>query len=146
MQAIHCTSDAPFVVKRLGEQRARTGAYSWRSLLDSGAHLANGTDTPVEDVNPFPCLFASVTRQYRETEPAFFPEQSMTREEALYSYTLWNAWAAFEEKDKGSLTVGKYADIVILNTNLLTCPAKEIPTTQVVKTIVAGRIMMNDER
>lgn len=146
MQAIHCTSDAPFVVKRLGEQRARTGAYSWRSLLDSGAHLANGTDTPVEDVNPFPCLFASVTRQYRETEPAFFPEQSMTREEALYSYTLWNAWAAFEEKDKGSLTIGKYADIVILNTNLLTCPAKEIPTTQVVKTIVAGKIMMNDER
>ncbi|HRI58990.1 MAG TPA: amidohydrolase, partial [Saprospiraceae bacterium] len=79
MQGIHCTSDAPFVVKRLGTERARTGAYAWRSLLDSGAHLANGTDAPVEDVNPLPCLYATVTRKRADTGFEFFPEQKMTR-------------------------------------------------------------------
>ena len=139
MQAIHCTSDAPFVVKRLGETRARTGAYAWRNLLDSGAHLSNGTDTPVEDVNPFPCLFASVTRQYRPSEPAFFPEQAMTRQEALLSYTIWNAYAAFEEKDKGSIAVGKLADIVILDRDILRCNPLLMPQTKVIATIVGGK-------
>jgi predicted amidohydrolase YtcJ len=139
MQAIHCTSDAPFVVKRLGETRARTGAYAWRSLLNSGAHISNGTDTPVEDVNPFPCLFASVTRQYRPSEPPFYPEQAMTRQEALLSYTIWNAYAAFEEKDKGSLAVGKLADIVILDRNILSCNPLLIPQTKVIATIVGGK-------
>ncbi len=139
MQAIHCTSDAPFVVKRLGETRARTGAYAWRNLLDSGAHISNGTDTPVEDVNPFPCLFASVTRQYRPSEPPFYPEQAMTRQEALLSYTIWNAYAAFEEKDKGSLAVGKLADIVILDRDILRCNPLLIPQTKVIATIVGGK-------
>jgi predicted amidohydrolase YtcJ len=139
MQAIHCTSDAPFVVKRLGETRARTGAYAWRNLLNSGAHISNGTDTPVEDVNPFPCLFASVTRQYRPSEPAFYPEQAMTRQEALLSYTIWNAYAAFEEKDKGSLAVGKLADIVILDRDILRCNPLLIPQTKVIATIVGGK-------
>lgn len=139
MQAIHCTSDAPFVVKRLGETRARTGAYAWRNLLNSGAHISNGTDTPVEDVNPFPCLFASVTRQYRPSEPPFYPEQAMTRQEALLSYTIWNAYAAFEEKDKGSLAVGKLADIVILDRNILSCNPLLIPQTKVIATIVGGK-------
>jgi predicted amidohydrolase YtcJ len=140
MQAIHCTSDAPFVVKRLGEQRARTGAYAWRSLLDSGAHLNNGTDAPVEDVNPLPSLYASVTRKRPDTGLEFFPEQKMTREEALYSYTLWNAYTAFEEKEKGSVTPGKRADIVVLSKDLLNCPAEEILQAQVLKTIVGGVI------
>lgn len=143
MQAIHCTSDAPFVTKRLGVERAQTGAYAWRSLLDSGAHLANGTDAPVEDVNPLPCLYASVTRMPTplSTGAAFFPEQKMTREEALYSYTLWNAWAAFEEKEKGSLAPGKLADIVVLSKDLLRCKEEEMVTAKVLKTIVGGKTL-----
>lgn len=141
MQAIHCTSDAPFVVKRLGEERARTGAYAWRSLLDSGAHLANGTDAPVEDADPLPCLYAAVTRKNSAGQgEAFFPEQKMTREEALYSYTLWNAWAAFEEQEKGLLAPGKLADIVVLSKDLLLCPPEEILQAQVLKTIVGGQV------
>lgn len=143
MQAIHCTSDAPFVVKRLGVERARTGAYAWRSLLDAGAHLANGTDTPVEEVNPLPCLYAAVTRKRADTGLEFFPEQKMTREEALLSYTIWNAYAAFEEKEKGSLVPGKLADIVVLSKNLLTCPPEEILQANVVKTIVGGKILFS---
>ena len=103
IQGVHCTSDAPFVVKRLGEQRAREGAYAWRALLDSGANIANGTDAPVEDVDPLLSFYASVTRKRVDNGMEFFTEQAMTREEALYSYTLGNAYAAFEETDKGSL-------------------------------------------
>lgn len=141
MQAIHCTSDAPFVVKRLGEERARTGAYVWRSLIDLGVHLANGTDAPVEDVNPYPCLFSSVTRQYRPGQPAFFPEQCMTRPEALLSYTIWNAYAAGEEDLKGSLKAGKLADIVVLDRDLLRCDALEMSQTEVLQTIVGGKVV-----
>lgn len=144
MQAIHCTSDAPFVVKRLGVERARTGAYAWRSLLDAGAHLANGTDTPVEEVSPLPCLYASVTRKRVDTGLEFFPEQKMTREEALLSYTIWNAYAAFEENEKGSLSPGKLADIVVLSRNLLTCPPEEILTAKVLKTIVGGKLVFEN--
>ncbi len=144
MQAIHCTSDAPFVVKRLGEQRAKEGAYAWRSLLDLHTRMTNGTDTPVEEVDPFACLYASVTRRHHVGGPAFFPEQAMTREEALYSYTLWNAYAAFEENQKGSLKVGKVADIAVLDRNLLTCPADEMPQTKALMTILAGKIVYQD--
>ncbi len=140
MQAIHCTSDAPFVVKRLGEERARTGAYAWHSLLEAGAWLANGTDTPVEDVDPLPCLYAAVTRRRVDTGLEFFPEQKMTREQALYSYTLWNAWAAFEEQDKGSLAPGKLADIVVLSKDLLRCPPEDILQAHVLQTIVGGQV------
>ncbi len=139
VQAVHCTSDAPFVVKRLGTERARSGAYPWRSLLDSGARLANGTDTPVEDVNPLACIYAAVTRKRADTGEPFFPEQCMTREEALLSYTLWNAYAAFEEQEKGSLTPGKRADVVVLSENLLECSPENILQARVLHTIVAGR-------
>jgi predicted amidohydrolase YtcJ len=137
VQALHCTSDAPFVIKRLGESRARTGAYPWRSLLDSGARLANGTDAPVEQVNPFPCLYAAVTRR-PATQGPFYPEQRMIREEMLLSYTIWNAWAAFEEQEKGSLSVGKVADMVVLNTNLLTCGTDDILNVKALQTYVGG--------
>jgi predicted amidohydrolase YtcJ len=140
MQAIHCTSDAPFAGKRLGERRARSSAYAWRSLLDAGAHLANGTDAPVEEVDPLPCLYAAVTRKRADTGLEFFPEQRMTRLEALLSYTLWNAFAAFEEQEKGTLSVGKLADIVVLSKDLLNCPAEEILQTKVLKTIIAGKV------
>jgi len=146
MQAIHCTSDAPFVVKRLGAERARTGAYAWRSILDSGTHLANGTDAPVEDVDPLPCLYASVTRRRADTGLEFFTEQKMTREEALRSYTIWNAWAAFEEKEKGSLTPGKLADIVVLSKDLLRCAPEEILQTKVLKTVLGGKLKYEAEK
>ncbi len=142
MQAIHCTSDAPFVIKRLGVDRARSGAYAWRSLLDVGAHLANGTDAPVEEVDPLPCLYAAVTRKRVDSGLAFFPEQCMTREEALLSYTLWNAYAAFEEKEKGSITAGKLADMIVLSKNLLSCPPEEILQAKVLKSFIGGKSVL----
>lgn len=145
IQGIHCTSDAPFVVKRLGVERASEGAYAWRSLIDSGAKIANGTDAPVEDVDPLPSFYASVTRKRSDSGMEFFTEQKMTREEALYSYTLGNAYAGFEEKEKGSLEKGKLADIVILNKNLLNCPDEEILNAQVLYTIVGGEVKYRQE-
>jgi predicted amidohydrolase YtcJ len=140
MQAIHCTSDSPFVVSRLGEKRAKEGAYPWRSLIDSGAVVTNGTDAPVEDVDPLLSLYASVSRKRPDFAEPFFPEQSMTRGEALKSYTIINAFAAFEEKEKGSLKEGKYADIVLLDTNLETCSDEAILDTKVLWTMVGGEI------
>ena len=140
MQGIHCTSDAPFVVKRLGVERSRTGAYPWRSLIDNGALIANGTDVPVEEIDPIACFYASVTRKRADTGFEFFPEQRMTRKEAISSYTLWNAFAAFEENDKGSLSIGKLADMVVLSNNLLTCSDEDILNTKVLMTIVGGDI------
>jgi len=145
MQGIHCTSDAPFVVSRLGVERSRLGAYPWRSLLDAGVVVANGTDAPVEDVSALASIYASVTRKRQDTGMEFFPEQSMTRSEALYSYTLGNAYAAFEEESKGSLEIGKLADIVVLSNDLLTCPAEEIPETEVMMTIVDGVVKYEDK-
>ncbi len=140
MQGIHCTSDAPFVEKRLGQERARLGAYPWRSLLDAGAVVGNGTDAPVEEVDPLPSFYASVTRRRADTGMEFFTEQAMTREEAIESYTLSNAYAAFEEQDKGSLEPGKLADIVVLSNDLLTCGDDEILNTEVLMTLVGGEV------
>ncbi len=140
MQGIHCTSDAPFVVDRLGEQRAREGAYPWRSLLDAGVLIANGTDAPVEDVDPLESFYASVTRKRADTGLEFFTEQKMTREEALFSYTLGNAFAGFEEKDKGSLEVGKLADMTVLTKDLRDCKDGEILEAEIVYTIVGGEV------
>jgi predicted amidohydrolase YtcJ len=138
MQGIHCTSDAPFVILRLGEKRA-AGAYVWRSLLDSGAVVGNGTDAPVEEVNPIACYYASVTRKTKDGS-LFYPKQCMTRMEALKSYTLSNAFAAFEDDQKGSLVTGKLADITVLSRDFLTIPVDEIPDTRTVYTIVGGKI------
>ena len=140
MQGNHCTSDAVFVVDRLGEKRSREGAYAWRSLLDAGATVINGTDAPVEDVNPIGSFYASVTRRLANGT-TFFPEQCMTREEALRSYTIDAARAAFEEDIKGSLTPGKLADIVVLSRDLLTCPEDEILSTRVEYTVVGGKLV-----
>ncbi|MEO6131173.1 MAG: amidohydrolase [Saprospiraceae bacterium] len=140
MQGIHCTSDAPFVVKRLGEERARKEAYAWRSLLDQGVVIGNGTDTPVEHVDPIENLYASVTRKRLDTGLEFFPEQKMTREEAIYSYTVANAYAARQDETKGSLEPGKWADMVLLSQNLSTCPDDSIPNIKVLMTMVGGKI------
>jgi predicted amidohydrolase YtcJ len=140
MQAIHCTSDSPFVVKRLGEERARTGAYPWRSLLDAGAIVCNGTDAPVEKVDPIANFYASVTRKRPGGDESFFPEQSMTREEALYSMTMANAYAAFEETMKGSIEVGKMADLVLLDKNLMEIDMDSVLQAKSVMTIINGKI------
>ena len=144
MQGIHCTSDGPWVLKRLGEERAKSGAYVWRDLIASGAVVTNGTDVPVEDADPIASFYASVTRIMADAT-AFFPEQVMTREEALRSYTIQNAYAAFEEDVKGSLTPGKYADIVVLSKDILTVPPEEIPQAKVLYTIVGGEILYRGE-
>ena len=139
MQGIHCTSDALFAENRLGTERAREGAYAWRSLLDAGAVVTNGTDAPVEDVDPIESFYATVTRRRVDGKAEFFPEQSMTRVEALHSYTAAPAYAAFEENTKGKLLPGMEADFVILSKNLLTCPDDEIMQTRVIATYVDGR-------
>lgn len=140
MQGIHCTSDGPWVFKRLGEKRAEEGAYVWQKLMKSGAVICNGTDTPVEDVDPIACFYASVTRKLADGS-YFYPDQRMTREEALRSYTLNGAYAAFQENILGSLSVGKLADITVLSQDIMTIPEDEIPKTQVVMTIVGGKIL-----
>jgi predicted amidohydrolase YtcJ len=140
MQAIHCTSDAPWVYKRLGEKRAEEGAYVWRKLMTAGAIIPNGTDVPVEPIDPMPCFYAAVTRKLKDGT-TFFADQRMTREEALRSYTLNGAYAGFEEGLKGSLTPGKLADITVLSRDILTCPEDDIPGTEVLYTIIGGKIV-----
>lgn len=139
MQGIHACSDGPYVVKRLGEQRAREGAYVWHSLLSTGAIIANGTDVPVEDENPIPNFACSVSRVLRDGS-AFFPGQSMTRMQALRSYTLDAAYTEFMENEKGSLTPGKLADIVVLSRDIMTVPVPEITQARVLYTIIGGRV------
>ncbi len=139
IQGVHATSDAPWVVKRIGEKRAREGAYAWRNLWDSNAVVTNGTDTPVEDIDPIANFYATVTRRMPDGS-TFFPEQCLTREEALKSYTINNAYAAFEENIKGTLTPGKLADIVVLSQDIMTIPEEQILSTRVVYTIIDGKI------
>jgi predicted amidohydrolase YtcJ len=139
MQGVHCTSDAPYVLLRLGAQRAEEGAYVWQKLMKSGAIVGNGTDAPVEDVSPLASFYASVSRKLKDGT-VFYPAQRMSREEALKSYTWNNAYAAFEDRVKGSLQAGKLADITVLSRDIMTIPEDEIPATDVVYTIVGGKI------
>jgi predicted amidohydrolase YtcJ len=140
MEGIHCTSDAPYVLERLGQKRAEEGAYVWQKLMQSGAVVTNGTDAPVEDVDPIASFYATVSRRLKDGT-VFFPDQRMSRMEALQSYTINGAYAAFEEDIKGSLTPGKLADVTILSKDIMTIPEDEILTTEVVYTIVGGKVM-----
>ncbi|MDX1388619.1 MAG: amidohydrolase [Acidobacteriota bacterium] len=144
MQGVHCISDGPWVPDRIGEKRAREGAYVWRALIDSGAVVANGTDTPVEDIDPIANFHALVTREMNDGT-AFFPEQRMTHAEALRSMTLDAAYAAFEEETKGSLSPGKLADIVVLSRDIMTVPDDEILDTHVDLTILGGEVVYRGE-
>jgi len=145
MQSIHCTSDSPFVEKRLGPKRAEEGAYIWQTLQEAGVRMANGTDVPVEKLNPMANLYASVTRKRTDDGSVFYEDQKLNRKQALKLYTLDNAYAAFEEEQKGSLEVGKYADLIILDKNLLTCAEEEILSTNVLYTIVGGEVKYKAE-
>lgn len=140
MQASHQTSDMYWAGTRLGETRLR-GAYAWRSLLESGVVIANGSDFPVELVNPLISFEASVARQDARGWPAggWYPEQRMTRDEALKSMSLWAAYAGFQEKELGSLSAGKWADFVVLDQDVMRVPAEMILDTKVLSTWVAGR-------
>jgi predicted amidohydrolase YtcJ len=140
MQGVHGTSDAPWVPRRLGEERAGRTSYRWQDLWQSGAVVTNGTDAPVEDVDPIASFWASISRQLPDGG-RFDPDQRMTREQALQSYTLNNAFAAFEEDLKGSITPGKLADIVVLSRDIMTVPEAEVLDARVVYTIVGGRVL-----
>jgi predicted amidohydrolase YtcJ len=138
MQGVHGTSDGPWVLQRLGEERAASGAYMWRTLTDMGVLINNGTDVPVERISPIASFYSTVSRM--TVDGPFFPEEALSREEALATYTINNAYAAFEEDDLGSITVGKYADITVLDRDILTIPMDEIPGAQVDYTIVHGEV------
>jgi predicted amidohydrolase YtcJ len=139
MQGVHCTSDAPYVLARLGPRRAEEGAYVWQKLMKSGAVVSNGTDAPVEDVSPIASYYSTVSRKLTDGS-VFYPDQRMSRIEALKSYTINGAYAAFEEQSKGSLKVGKYADMVVLSKDILTVPEEQIPSAEVLYTVVGGKV------
>ena len=139
MQGVHATSDGPWVLKRLGEKRAREGAYIWQTLWKAGVVVTNGTDVPVEDIDPIESYYATVSRKL-EDGTVFFEEERLSRMQALESYTINNAFAAFEEDIKGSLSIGKLADITVLSQDILTVPEEEILQTEVVHTIVGGLV------
>ncbi len=143
MQAIHMSSDRPWAIDRLGEKRIKVGAYMWQSLLKSGAKIVNGTDAPVEPINPIPCFFASVTRMTLKGEPVggYEPEEKMTREQALRSYTLDAAYGAFEENIKGSIEPGKLADFTIFSSDIMAVSDMDILKSEVMMTIVGGKVV-----
>lgn len=142
-QAIHMSSDRPWAIERLGEKRIREGAYMWQSILKTGARIVNGTDAPVEPVNPIPCFYASVTRKTLKGEPSggFEPEEKMSREQALRSYTLDAAYGAFEENIKGSIEPGKLADFTVFTKDIMKVPEEEILGTEVSMVFVGGKLL-----
>ena len=143
MQAIHLSSDRSWAIDRLGEKRIKEGAYMWQDLLKSGIPIVNGTDVPVEPLNPIASLYASISRKTLKGTPegGYEPEQKMTREQALRSYTLDAAYGAFEEKIKGSITAGKLADFTIYNQDIMTIPEDEFLKTEIAMTIFNGDVV-----
>lgn len=140
IQATHATSDLRWAEQRLGPDRI-AGAYAWQRFLKAGIPIANGSDFPVEPPNPLPGFYASITRQDFKGFPnaGWIPDQRLSREEALRSWTLGAAYAAFEEKLKGSLELGKLADFILLDKDIMQVPPAEILTTRVVLTVVGGK-------
>ncbi len=147
MQAVHLSSDRPWAINRLGAKRIIDGAYVWKSLLNTGAIIVNGSDVPVEPINPLASFYASVTRKTLKGEPegGYEPEQVMTREQALRSYTLDAAYGAFEENIKGSIRPGKLADFTVFSKDIMAVPESEILSTHVSMTIVGGKILYQSE-
>jgi predicted amidohydrolase YtcJ len=140
MQGVHATSDGPWIEAKLGAQRSEGGAYVWQKLMDTGAVVMNGTDAPVEDVDPLASYYATVSRRMA-TGDVLYPDQRMDRIEALRSYTINGAYGAFEEELKGTLEVGKLADVTVLSQNLLTVDEARLPATEVIYTIVGGEVV-----
>jgi len=147
IQSTHATSDMRWVEKRIGPERAK-GAYAWRRFLSLGVHISNGSDFPVEPPNPLWGFYAAITRQDHSGNPpgGWYPDQRMTREEALRSWTIDAAYAAFEEKQKGSLTPGKLADFTMLSNDIMKVPAAEILKTRVLMTVVGGEVVYSEAK
>jgi predicted amidohydrolase YtcJ len=141
MQAIHACSDAPYVGPRLGAQRAKEGAYVWKTLWTMGVIVTNGTDVPVENIDPFASYHCTVTREMVGSDELFYPDQALTREQALQTYTTNGAYAAFEENEKGKLAPGMLADFAVLSRDITTVPAEEILGTEALYTVVGGDVV-----
>lgn len=144
MQPVHATSDAVFVSARLGDRRAAEGAYVWRKLIQAGAIVTSGTDAPVESVDPIANYHAAVTRRVGDGS-VFYGDQKMSRMEALRSYTVHNAFAAFEDHIKGTLAVGKLADVTVLTRDIATVPEDEIRRARVAYTIIGGKVVYESD-
>jgi predicted amidohydrolase YtcJ len=147
MQSTHATSDMRWAQNRLGPDRI-AGAYAPKRFLRLGVRVANGSDFPVEDANPIWGFYAAVTRQNHAGEPrgGWLPDQLMTREEALKSWTLDGAYAAFEEDRKGTLTPGKLADFVVLSQDIMKASPETILKTEVLMTILGGEVVYSKQR
>ncbi len=147
MQGIHMSSDRPWAINRLGIERIKSGAYMWRALLDSKAVLVNGTDVPVEPINPIASYYALVTRQTLAGTPkgGYEPAQKISREEALHAYTLAPAYATFEERVKGSIEEGKLADFTLLSQDILSVDDTKLLNTAIIATIVDGKLVYCDQ-
>jgi predicted amidohydrolase YtcJ len=143
MQGVHATSDGPWIEERLGADRVEWGAYVWQDLMAAGAIIANGTDAPVEDVDPIASYYSTVSRRMNNGL-VLNAEQRMSRMEALKSYTINNAFAGFQEDIKGSLTVGKLGDITVLDRDILTVDEDDIPNIEIVYTIIGGEVMYSN--
>ena len=144
MQTVHATSDAVFVPARLGDARAAEGAYVWQKLMKAGAIVTNGTDAPVENVDPILNYYAAVTRKVSDGS-VFYAGQTMSRLEALRAYTINNAIAAFEDDIKGTLSIGKLADITVLTRDITSVPDEEIKQAKVAYTIIGGKVAYQAE-
>lgn len=146
MQAVHMSSDRPWAIYRLGLKRIIEGAYVWQKLLQSGVPIVNGTDVPVEPLNPLASFYASVSRKTLEGTPegGYEPDQKMTRKQALRSYTLDAAFGAFEEGIKGSIEVGKLADFTVFSKDIMTVPEQDILKTEIEMTIFAGEVVYSN--
>lgn len=142
MQAVHATSDKNMAEDRVGAERIK-GAYAWRKVIDKGSVIVNGSDAPVELANPYHGIYAAATRMDRDGNPAggWHPEERMTREEALKSFTIWAAYGQFEEQLKGSLEVGKLADFVVVDRDIMTCPESDLKNTNALMTVVGGKVL-----
>lgn len=148
MQPTHCTSDMGWAEKRIGAERIK-GAYAWQSLLKTGVHLPLSSDFPGETLNPFYGIYAAITRQDTQGNPAggWHPEQRLTLDEALRGYTLEGAYAEFEESAKGSLEAGKLADMTVIDRDItkLASTPKEILSVHVLKTFIGGKLIYEAE-
>jgi hypothetical protein len=142
MQPYHAIDDGRWAEKRIGPERARW-SYAWKSILDAGAVLAFGSDWPVAPLDPLAGIYAAVTRATLDgrNPGGWFPEQRLTVEEALRAYSQGCAYASFEEKDKGTISPGKFADLVVLSQDLFQIPPERIKDAHVILTVVGGRVV-----
>ncbi|MBI5476057.1 MAG: amidohydrolase [Ignavibacteriales bacterium] len=142
MQPTHATSDMDWAEKRVGGERIK-GGYAWKSILNTGSIIISGSDFPVEYVNPLFGIYSAITRQDQNGKPdsGWYPAQRMTREEAIKSFTQSASFGAFQESNKGSIEAGKWADLTILDRDIMKCPVNEIYQAQVEMTITAGRVV-----